>query len=120
MTPDFQFDQHKARIASGWKDPIGKLLTDRRIAQLQREGKYGPLYKLPPRSSGACAGCHRTPETRKVSFAYLPKPGVWCPDCIDRWREVDRKDRELRKRIREAHAASYDITNFDNEDAPND
>jgi hypothetical protein len=29
------------RIPTGWKDPIGKMLTDRRIQYYQKQGFYG-------------------------------------------------------------------------------
>lgn len=114
MNPPFKFDHGLGHVGSTWKPPIGKLLTNRRIRELMQEGHYGPLMKLPPRSSGYCIepGCGRHEFTRRASYNYLPKWGVYCPVCLDKYKEKARLERELRKKIREAREAEFNPENW--------
>lgn len=94
-----------ARLPTSWRDGYGKPLTNKRIAEYQREGRYGSGLKLPPLDSAQpciSPGCKTTINTRKCDYGYLPKPGVYCQKCLKGWRferdkavEVKRREKEL-------------------------
>lgn len=112
----FIFDLRLGHIPSTWRDPIGKLLTNRRINQLIREGYYGPTMKLPPPTRGKCLGCGGFSGTKYVTYNYLPSWGIWCPGCIDKIRREIELEKELNRRIREARKVEFDITKWEDND----
>lgn len=96
-------------IRSTWKDPIGKPLTNRRIAFYQREGRYG--REAQERALASCVdvngfvnrccepGCNTYINVRWCTFLYLPKVGYYCPKCRQKHRNEALKEKELNKRI---------------------
>ena len=53
---NFKFDMQQGHIRSGWNTVAmlrGKLLTDRRIAQYQKEGRYSPEFQAARREMWA-------------------------------------------------------------------
>lgn len=100
-------DEH-AYLPSTWRQAIGKRLTNRRIAEYQREGKYGTELKLPPLEHGRpCVGCKTKVNTRYFDYDYLPTAGVYCKNCRLRHRDARDKEREQRARLREVRAEDW-------------
>lgn len=103
------------RFPSTWRDPVGKLLTNRRIHQLQLEGRYGPEAKrLAEEREKARQGkivrlggriyscsCGETLRVRLLGYAYLPSLGWWCPKCVTLWRDKRDRERERERELRE-------------------
>lgn len=97
-----------ARLPSSWRSAIGKTLTNRRIAEYQREGMYGSGLKLPPLNQALpCCECKSHINTRKCPFDYLPKPGVYCKKCLTKHRAERDKQLEENKRAKEAFMNEY-------------
>ncbi len=95
-------------IKSGWPTQRGKTLTNRRIAELQREGYYGSGLKLPPLyTAKPCIECKTTVNTCQCDFSYLPVKGVYCIKCRKVHREAALKEKELSKAMREAFKQEY-------------
>lgn len=111
----FIYDQPQGRIGSGWKQPIGKVLTNHRIGQLMREGHYGPLYKLPPLTRGYCQtpGCGQKDHTKFKTMSYLPKSGVYCPACLAKYKNEHLLEQELKRRLAEVRREEFDVTNWE-------
>lgn len=102
----------RSRVGSGSKmfsgNVVGKNLTDRRIAKYQAEGKYGtPLFKAPEKTGARCQKCNGTKEVKHRDWSYLPSPGYYCSVCVDQFRKVRDKERELAARIRAAMKEDY-------------
>lgn len=107
----FTFDQPRGHIGSGWKAPTGKLLTDRRIKELQELGfyrHYGKGYILPPRSAGDCLKCRRPEHTKRYSFDYLDTKGIYCLPCIATLRKEHQLEQELRRKLRKARLSEFE------------
>ena len=78
-------------IKSTWRDPIGKQLTNRIIANRIREGWYGEamklaaLAKLPVHQTDGtlnrCA-CGELRGVRWYDYKYLEQPAFLCPRCL--------------------------------------
>lgn len=97
-----------AHLPTSWRTGYGKSLTNKRITEYQREGRYGSGLKLPPlQHSLPCIQCKSTINTRKCPFDYLPKPGVYCRKCIVGWRFERDKAIEAKKRERELFNEEY-------------
>lgn len=97
-----------ARLPSTWRNGIGKTLTNRRIAEYQREGRYGSGLLLPPVDDAKpCCQCKSTINTRQCGFEYLPKSGVYCKKCLAGWRVERDQKAELRKREQELFNQEY-------------
>lgn len=95
-------------IRSGWPQQRGKALTNRRIAELQREGRYGSGLKLPPLDNAKpCCECKTKVNTRQCDYAYLPKCGVYCAGCRTKHREVMLKAKDELKREKELFKQEY-------------
>lgn len=96
-------DPH-ARLPSTWRPPIGKYLTSRRIAEYQREGRYGSSLLLPPIKGAPCCvtGCKVETNTRKCNYSYLPKPGVYCITHRKEFRDARHKELEEQRKWKEA------------------
>ena len=107
----FIYDQPFGYIGNGWKAPRGKLLTNRRIRDYQKEGYYrhmGPGYVIPPTEGEPCLGCKTTKNTRKCPFDYLPAKGYWCSACRTQHREQHLKDKEESRRMKELMLSEFD------------
>jgi hypothetical protein len=97
-----------AHLPSTWRQGFGKLLTNKRIIELQREGHYGSGLKLPPlNTSKPCCECGKKENTRFCSYEYLPKPGVYCKQHIAVHRAERDKQVELRKKEKELFLETY-------------
>lgn len=96
-----------AHLPSTWRQGIGKVLTNKRIIEYQREGRYGSALVLPPIKGPQCLGCQTTSNTRRYNYEYLPQAGAWCKVCLDGHRVVRDKDRELKKKLKEAFEQEY-------------
>jgi hypothetical protein len=95
-------------LPSTWRSAIGKTLTNRRIAEYQREGRYGSGLKLPPLDSAKpCIQCKSVINTRKMNYAYLPHAGVYCPACRKEHKAKREKEREIRARLREVRMEDW-------------
>lgn len=82
-------------IKSTWKDPIGHILTDRRILKRQKQGYYEKAEQeralnkgkqLLPHGMVARCKCGETRSLRFLKYAYLPCPGIYCPTCLEHHR----------------------------------
>lgn len=92
----------RIRLPSTWRTAIGPVLTNKRIAEYQREGRYGSNLVLPPlQTARPCCACNSTINTRYWSLDYLPKAGVWCNKCRSIHRAKRDKETEQLKRLKE-------------------
>lgn len=106
-----------ARLPSTWRDPIGPLLTNRRIALRTREGWYGEAAKQAAqqrlksdqlRRYGIvmrCA-CGRS-DASYMAYSYLPQSGYYCPVCRELHRSKVRRTVELDRQWKERMAKEY-------------
>lgn len=93
-------DYHsRPSIRSTWKGPIGKLLTNRKIAEYARAGRYPSLLVLPPLANPKCE-CGST-ETRYMDWKFLPKGGNYCSACRIKYKNARDKQRELDETMEE-------------------
>lgn len=94
----------KGYIPPSWKDPIGKVLTDRRITHYQALGllmSNGLVLPPLPKNLGAlCILCEGHREVRRRVVSFLPC-GNYCESCYIRARDSRDKERELARRVRE-------------------
>lgn len=107
-------------LPSTWKDAKGKLLTNRRIGELAAMGHYGKaaqqrqLLKIDHRhqkqsEAGVifrCA-CDETVGIKYLTWAYLPKPGWYCPRCLAAYREDRERPKLLAKQLAERVRKEY-------------
>lgn len=107
-------------IKSSWRDPIGHLLTNRRIAQRAREGYYGEAARVRELERSAkrpvhCDMVFRCPcgstDVRYYRWSYLPKAGYYCEHCRAAYRgNVEREtrlNRELTQRVKQQIMERY-------------
>lgn len=109
-------------IRSTWRDPIGPMLTNRRIAQHIREGWYGEgrrrkqLEKDYQRAARTdivfrCPGCGTDKAVRFIRYSYMPKAGYWCNACREIHRSNAERDakltREFKARVEKAVMERY-------------
>ena len=98
-------------LPSTWRNPIGALLTSRRITQYMREGRYGKEAQAAASQSKSlkpCAKCG-SEHASFLRFSYLPH-AMWCCHLC---REAFRSDHEkaealehaLREKVRAANKA---------------
>lgn len=82
-------------IKSTWRDPIGPVLTDRRILNRQKQGWYGEHAKqqalacsktLMPHGVIVRCSCGENRGIKHYTFKYLEKPGFYCPACLEQQR----------------------------------
>lgn len=99
----------KVHLPSTWRMGKGKPLTNRMIAEYQREGKYGSELKLPPiHPDAVCAikGCNCKLGLRKANplISWVPVQGAiycknhWAIFRTDKDKEKSR-EKELQERI---------------------
>ena len=87
---------------------VGKPLTNRKIAEYQRLGKYGPDLMLPPKANAhKCDGCGSKVTTRKADYAYLPKPGYWCQHCRAKHRNKAEDEKQQARQQKEKEYECY-------------
>ena len=95
---------------STWRQPIGKLLSSRRIGQYALVGRYGPEMKRAELKKQAekknrviaeCVGCGSKGEVLYRSYEYLEQKGYWCNICIATIRESREQERELAAKVRQ-------------------
>lgn len=100
----------RVHIRSTWRDPIGPLLTTRRIRQRKLEGWYGPQMKLRAEqrvlsvNNGVvvrCCVCDGLAGVRFLKFSYLPKTGNYCLKCRKGFRSIHLKEIEDAKKWQE-------------------
>lgn len=103
-------------IRSTWKGETGKLLTNRKIAQYQREGWYGEAAKemalkvsrvLREHAVFRCK-CGVSEEVRFLTYSYLPQSGYYCPRCLAQYRRQRDLEQELKRRVKAAQIAEYE------------
>ena len=103
-------------IRSTWRtEGSGKALTNRRIAQYQREGWYGPAAReralKVSRTMRAHAvfrcKCGVSEEVRFLTYSYLPQSGYYCPRCLAQYRRQRDLEKELKARYRAAAVEEY-------------
>lgn len=97
-------------LRSGWKDPIGKKLTNGIIRNRTKQGFYGEeakliaLKKVEAKTGFVerCA-CGQKIGVKYLSFKYLPTGGFYCDSCRLMHREANAKaveqDKEFKARI---------------------
>ncbi len=95
-------------IRSGWKDPVGKQLTNSTIAKHQRAGWYGPVMKENALKGYKPTGglvfrctCGEREGLRYLTYSYLNRPGYICPRCLNAIRKERDQEKELARRVRE-------------------
>lgn len=102
-------------IRSTWKTETGKPLTNRRIADYQRQGYYGKAMQeqtlrvtrhLRESVVFRCE-CGVSEEVRFLRYAYLPKAGHYCPRCLAVYKRQRDLDAELNKRVRASRVEEY-------------
>ena len=93
-------------IGSGWRQPIGKLLTNRRILELQRQGFYGRRAqeiataslvrrnKDGTASPQACA-CGEILGVKFYNYSYLGHAQHLCRKCLEVKRAEHDRERQL-------------------------
>ena len=108
--------ESKVPIRSTWRtEGTGKRLTNRRIAQYQREGYYGEAARekalkvsrtLRAHAVFRCK-CGVSEEVRFLTYSYLPQSGYYCPRCLAQYRRQRDLERELKARYRAAAVEEY-------------
>jgi len=104
-----------APIRSTWRDPIGKKLTNRIIANREAEGWYGPeaqekAQRTPSGSLGIvfrCLECGTRNGVHYLRHSYLPKPGDYCKRCALTHKTAFLKARELDRAFNESILREY-------------
>lgn len=88
-----------SRIFTG--NVVGKALTDRKITEYQRAGKYGGTIVLPVATGPRCTGCQGTKGVRRINYSYMPKAGHWCVHCRDRYKKEREQEKKLAALVKE-------------------
>ncbi len=115
---------------SSWREPIGKPLSNRAIAEYARLGRYGPEAQRRAKASHIdratgriiqCCGAQivadssgkpvrivcNSVEVKFLRWNYLPKSGYYCKACVARYREESNKEQVLSSKIRAARLVEY-------------
>ena len=104
QVPGVCMDPH-IHLASTWRTGVGKLLTNRRIRELELEGYYGKERQLRAhkkvlltrRGDPIACACGEAIGVKFLRWSYLPKAGHYCPKCVKRFQaERDREAEERR------------------------
>jgi hypothetical protein len=107
------------RFPSNWRpNPAGKPLTNAKIAEYARMGRYGPEekrkadYEFEQRHGirfciAKLAGCQVKGSFTKKAWDWLPKPGAYCQPCLAQLRAERDKEKNERKQWRENVKTEY-------------
>lgn len=104
------------RFPTGWKMPVGKPLTNARIAFYAREGRYGKaaqdvaLKKVTVRNGIVlrCCQCQSSINVKYLRWSYLPNPGHFCAKCVAVLKDARDREREQEKKFNEALMKEYE------------
>jgi len=102
-------------IRSTWKTETGKRLTNKRIAQYEREGWYGKARQEKALKVSRTIRAHAVfrckcgvnEEVRFLTYSYLPQSGYYCPRCLAQYRRQRDLEHELKVRVRTAMVEEY-------------
>jgi hypothetical protein len=105
----------RVHVRSTWRDPIGTLLTNRRILERMRQGWYGPQLQEKAKARATlrtayvfrCA-CGIAEDVRFLHYSYLPQAGWYCPRCLAKYRKENQQEKELKRRYHEAAKREYE------------
>ena len=96
-------------IKSGWKSPIGVPLTDRLITKYEKLGFYGHEKEVASTNGivHRCTDCNAKKRVIFYKYRYLPKPGYYCPSCINGYRVAKEQEEQQKQQWRELVKAEY-------------
>lgn len=101
-------------FGTAWRDPIGKVLTNRKINEYALLGRYGPQQAEKARAKVTArtgvvyrCECGRLEGVRFLKFAYLPKPAWYCKVCLSAYQKQRDQEEELKSHWLKAARVEY-------------